>query len=572
LFRLLERGGFWTGNVVVSLLEKHLQAKISVIKRPTGPNGTVAFQDLPIDFCCTATDVGRLPDSSVGAFDTVYVNQSQSQIVYFSKKTSPTYSVAEAVRRSVSLPIVFYPLKINEGNGMNFPSSNRIFYHLDRKKFLIDPANINRLKNQKAYDMSVHNNHILLDGGFRVNLPVGVMRDPDNVVFDNNLNADGSPRNFLFAFNLTDLDTLPQRPDGIPLKSDPEPLPSILSTINDMIEGVFSGENSPVNNAINTDGLKRVKKALAQTMDYAAGSRQEQEIIDLLALVPKVIPVNIPSKDPSIDNGDDRFSGEAFGMPNLEKKWIAGSAWNAMNEALSNLKINNFPLGVASNIRPYEHGLIINLQTPNAGSLQFKSVSLPRFGGGAGIPLPLPQNQIQDSPATINDTYYSDENFKFSIPPGLINPLSNILGRISDYHFEGNQKSRYVGPGTYWIKTKNSDKTNSADNYLMFDVNNPVRVYLIIDIIYKQNHNSLPAFLRDKSWKDTGIELSSNDRAVSGPPVTGSSAVGSGQNNSMNLFVMQKDFEIGTITLGGMRSGGGKDNRCNYSVLVVQRD
>lgn len=539
LFRVIERGGFWTGDVVQNLLEKHLQAKIA---NPTGPQNrlafprtnTVAFRDLPIDFCCTATDVGSLDKR----FDEDYVNQSQDQIVYFSKKLTPDYSVAEAVRRSISLPLVFYPKKINEGNGFNFPArvvSHRLF---DKNAFFKNPDNRRvSFYQPSTYNMAAHNDHILLDGGFRVNLPVSVFRSEDNVVFDNNFDNSGNPRNFLFCFNLSDLDDLPERPLAVPRKAEPQPLSSIKSFVNDIIDGtsaVFNaapGGGSSVD--INTDGMKRVAKALRQTFDYTGGNRQELEIIDLLALLPKTVPVNIPSKDPNAKNGDDRFSGEAFGMPNIEKKWIAHSAWEATNEALNSFAINGITLGVPPAVKPYRHGLTITVQTTQTGTLQ-------------------------SGPALFTDAYYADQQYSFI--------QSNNANLNAGLKIMGQQiGNRYYGPGTYWIKTKNADKVNTRDDYLKFEVNNPVRVYLILDSLYaqsQQNRLLLPDFIRHNGWADTGIQLSSNDPAMQvplSPPAN-------------NLFVLQKDFAKGTITLGGSRSGNGRNNRCNYTVLVVQRN
>jgi predicted acylesterase/phospholipase RssA len=539
LFRVIEKGGFWTGDVVQALLEKHLQAKI---KSPTGPESrigvtrfnTVAFRDLPIDFCCTATDVGSLDKR----FDEDYVNQSKDQIVYFSKKLTPDYSVAEAVRRSISLPVVFYPKKINEGNGFNFPTRVMNFRRFDKNEFLKNPVSrSNRHIKAASYDMSRHNDHILLDGGFRVNLPVSIFRSEDNIVFENNFDSNGKPRNFLFSFNLSDLDELPQRPDAVPRKTEPQPLSSIKSFVDDIIDGTSSIFNDASGGGtrldINTDGIKRLAKSLQQTFDYTGGNRQELEIIDLLALLPKVLPVNIPAKDPNAKNGDDRFSGEAFGMPNIEKKWIAHSAWEAMNEALKSFTINGFTLGIPSAVKPYKHGLAITVQTPLTGTLQ-------------------------NSPASFMDRYFSDQNYTLIMSNNInLNSGLKILGQKV-----GN---KYYGPGTFWIKTKNSDKTNSADNYLRFEVDNPVRVYLILDAMYaqsRQNRLRLPDFIRHGGWTDTEVQLSSND-----PNMQISVA-----QLANNLFVMHKDFSKGVVTLGGARSGNGRDNRCNYTVLVVQKN
>ena len=109
--RLLEHGGFFTGDNLRDWLNAHLRAKVG---RSSGPDGMVLFKDLPNDvsLAIVAVDAGQ---SGAPA------NISADQTVIFSSKTTPDYPVAEAVRRSVSLPFAFQPKSINQDYGNNPP-------------------------------------------------------------------------------------------------------------------------------------------------------------------------------------------------------------------------------------------------------------------------------------------------------------------------------------------------------------------------------------------------------------------------------------------------------------------
>lgn len=532
MFRLVECGGIWTGNAITQWLESHLQAIIPPAGR-SGPNGTVAFRDLPIELCLTAVDVGTPQAAATWLSLAEPLPQSHGMIVYFSKRTSPGYSVSEAARRSISLPFVYYPRRINDGNGSNFRGAPR---SLPTARTELTASSLNRNRTggistslqpgTTAFSMRRHNNHYLLDGGFRVNLPVGVFRDPSNTVFDNAIDANGDPKDFLFAFNLDDLSEMPERPPGVMPMMPPQPIKAIGQVISSTLSSVFGSSGaSTASRSTAFPGLTLAAMAFRQTVDLTVGARTEREIIDLLPLVPKLVPINIAAIDPNTRNGDTRFGGEMLEMPNLSKKWAANSAWIAATKALDTLQFNARSLRIDPALRPFGHDLNITLVNATSFAVQ-----------------PL---------AKVGDRLYIDDAYTVRSLGTITNP--QVLGTSSS--------GTYLGPGTSWIKTRNADLSATAANYLTFQVDQPVRVFLLLDPGHRSSGSRLPGFIaNDPQWTAiVGESYTTNDPALQS--VTGFAG----------LFVMRRDFGIGTIQLGGARSGGGGGNRCNYSVLVVRR-
>jgi len=105
--------------------------------------------------------------------------------------------------------------------------------------------------------------------------------------------------------------------------------------------------------------------------------------------------------------------------------------------------------------------------------------------------------------------------------------------------------------GLLYLRTVNDDKFNSAPDYLQFNVNKPVTVF----VGFTTEATTLPSWL--DSWTNTGEQL-------------GLSA------GSRQLY--QKDFPSGTVVLGGNEVGYSmyvvvlKDKECvdNYTCTVVQ--
>jgi predicted acylesterase/phospholipase RssA len=531
MFRFVERGGVWTGDAITGWLERHLQAIIPVANR-SGPNGTVAFRDLPIDLCLTAVDVGTPQSAATWMSLAEPLPQSHDMVVYFSKRTSPGYSVSEAARRSISLPFVYYPRRINDGNGTNFTGAPRSLTtartELAFSPFSTTARGISTTvrPGSTSFSMRRHNNHYLLDGGFRVNLPVGIFRDPANTVFDNAIDSNGDPQDFLFAFNLDDLSEMPERPPGVLPMVPPQPIKAIGKVISSALSAMFgSSSGSAAARSTAFPGLTLAAMAFRQTVDLTVGARVEREIIDLLALVPKLVSINIAAVDPHTKDGDTRFGGEMLDMPNLTKKWAANSAWVAATHALASLQIAGKSMVIDPALKPFAHELNITLASPTTFAVQ-----------------PL---------AKVGDRLYNDATHTVRQVGTIDSPQA--LGRSDN--------QVYVGPGTFWIKTRNADLGSTARNYLQFVVDQPVRVFLLLDLAYRASGSRLPGFIaNDPQWKEvTGEHYTTNDPALRGLP------------GFDRLFVMQRDFDAGTVQLAGARSGNGRGNRCNYSVLVVRR-
>lgn len=91
--------------------------------------------------------------------------------------------------------------------------------------------------------------------------------------------------------------------------------------------------------------------------------------------------------------------------------------------------------------------------------------------------------------------------------------------------------------GKKMIKVANNDKANNASSYISFTVNKPVTIYVAID----KRVTSLPNWY--SSWVKTNLTTFIND------------------NNTLGYEFYKKDFQAGTIALGG-------SNAANYSNLI----
>jgi len=89
--QLLYEGSLFEGQAFLNIMNRLLRAKI------TG-TGDVTFKELPIPLAVIA------------------FNYATGKVIVYSSQTHPRMSVAEAVRRSMSLPIVFQPRKVNTNN------------------------------------------------------------------------------------------------------------------------------------------------------------------------------------------------------------------------------------------------------------------------------------------------------------------------------------------------------------------------------------------------------------------------------------------------------------------------
>ncbi len=125
----------------------------------------------------------------------------------------------------------------------------------------------------------------------------------------------------------------------------------------------------------------------------------------------------------------------------------------------------------------------------------------------------------------VGDEYYVDESFTITSIPGGLN-LNNGI----------------------WIMTANSDSSNSSNNYLEFDVDRNVTVY----VAYDDRATSIP------NW------LNNNFSLVAGSQIN----VSQGGGNSLDLY--SNSYSAGTITLGGNQATGASGALVNYIVIVVE--
>ncbi len=516
VYRLLEHGGFWTGDRLRDWLERHIRV---MVPGRSAENGYVAFKDLPMDLCVTAVDVGRPGGQGP--------RPSHSQVLYFSKKSTPNYSVSEAVRRSVSLPFSFYPKTLEENNGSPVSSG--------------------------------HAGNLLLDGGFRVNLPIGVFRDTENQVMPDNYDTNGKPKRVLIAFNLDDLDEAPPRPDGVPYPDVPKPISSIFQTGSELIDEAieaFKDGGEALQAAIVTriraggvtgamlgeaitealeeglhprlpegGGFERMLPSLRQVLDYGQGGSAEQQIVDLLAIADKVLPINIPVLDPV--PGDNRVGGLDFGVPKITKKWWCHSAWISMARALDNLdKVAGRTLGderfkINSALQPYLHELVIQPSATSAVQV------VPR--------------------ACYGDTLFTDRSGMKVLPAAK---SSAALGyRLKDTA----GVVRYLGPGSFWVKRRHADRNATAP--ITIAVNLPVRLY----ILYPAGLD-LPISFARTMWVKREMQLAAIDETASV------------QNPEFVVLAMySKDFPAGKIELPSLGTDGTTGHVYNYTILVMAR-
>ncbi|MFC1479514.1 Ig-like domain-containing protein [Planctomycetota bacterium] len=102
--------------------------------------------------------------------------------------------------------------------------------------------------------------------------------------------------------------------------------------------------------------------------------------------------------------------------------------------------------------------------------------------------------------------------------------------------------------GLTWIKTANNDKFNTAVDFLTFQVNQEVTVYIGYDHRAFLNTPNLPAWMSD--FTDTGLRISVTDGGAS------------------PLHVYEKKNTDPVITLGGNVQGGSTGAGSNYVIII----
>lgn len=513
---LVERGGLWEGNAIRDWVESHLQVKNKKpgsgvildgssdngIKRPKilRKDGTLAkailFKDLDFDLCITATSVG------ISGRD--YSNRKDG-LIYFSKKTSPDYPVAEAVRRSLSLPFAFLPRTLSDGytnNAKVFKTSDfNQSQYVEEKGIFLGGAKIITDKDllkpvlptptldvvpgrtsthtttsslEKHKYGEVSQNSLCQDGAFFVNVPISVFRDLDNEVFTCTIDSDGNFNKTVIISNLNQGAEASNRPFDIPLpKGDGFDLIKIINGFTIAPGEVLRGGEKlklVVGNFINSTAL---------------GEWKEFEINLLMNLIPNALISESNLLDPI--EGDLRLSSLSFDMATTTKKWMLKCGFDGAKKSIEEmiemkpaLKAN---FNIGNTVDPYLHILsLTDLKIATATSSAINGASI--VPGVYSKDLLFTHNG-GESPLMENDTVFIGDNVtkivNTIIPPNFINP--SIENRIGKSISISEDMSTYSGAGYTIIKVeKNAFNTTNADeNWLSFKSNLTVQVTLLLD-------------------------------------------------------------------------------------------
>ncbi len=488
IFRLMEDGGLWRGTYLRDWIERHLQAKVT---GRSADGGTVAFRDLPMDVCIGCVDIGRT------VVDSVF---RPALPVFFSKKTSPEYSVAEAVRRSMSLPYLFYPRRMTDGRGSRVPDYT---------------------DGDVSVTYSQHWNRFLLDGGFKINLPVSVFLDRQSTFMSNQFVND-EPAKHVAIFLLDETEDAPPRPDDVRFARLPSPLRQIIQQAGD--EARLTQDTPLVpdsegigDSSVYASDIRKRNYLLAvglQVLDFAFGTRQALELKPIYAALPKTLFVDIGVRDPNWETGDSRINAGHFGMSKQTKRWIVRSAWEAGRRALQEVASDGIDIGISDEVTAYPLSVGITLISPTV----YQVVARAKDG----------------------DTLYIDA------PNLRANSRTGAVATQNTFRLGSQFGDVYDGLGATWIKTANADRDATEADLLRFTVATRCRVLLLMPV------TGNPGFLGD-GW--TRVE----DRAVH---------LENALPGMLAYGVWFKDFPAGEVVIGGMRSGGGRGTLQNYSVLV----
>jgi len=168
-----------------------------------------------------------------------------------------------------------------------------------------------------------------------------------------------------------------------------------------------------------------------------------------------------------------------------------------------------------------------------------------------GVDYTLTVNSVRDE-ASVPNTIAANSQLSFSYASTL--NISNTLPERYQWDVMAAGNAVYIDrdytyttiPSSYlslnYLRTANDDKNATAADFVSFDVNQSVTVY----VGYDDRNVSRPSWLQD--WTDTGEALLSND-----------------QGASLQLYA--KDYEAGTVTLGGNQA-----ENSMYVVVVKAKD
>ena len=526
LYRLIEFGGFWEGNFVRDWLEEHLQQHNTgsgelldgrngrPLKDSSGrPARAIVFKDLKIDLCVVAADMGPIdPDKP-----------RTPAPVFFSKRTTPDYPVAEAVRRSISLPFVFIPRRIADGYGNNPPNVNRQLVPgrlVGGKRTLFPLPAGGRILPSVAYDNQRHHGHLMFDGGLFFNLPIAVFRDPTDFVFDKK--QDSKP---LVISNINANEVASTCPDDVPLNEYPEPVASLKKTLEELVPQ--AGPPAYL-------GLIKAARAFEFTMSYMLTEHQETELNSLMRLVPNSLFVDMPLRDPGATAGsaqeyasEGRIDSGNFAMSKTTKKWMVKNGFDGAKAALKEFEADvpalRDKLQLPDDLDPYNHLLKLeNIRLRNGGAVETARL------------------------AKLGDKCYLGSDIKVS------NRSSLKLG--------GQLRVGYSPLGDHWIKIANNDanRGDTGDDFLSFEINIRSRVLLALDVV--------PTFATAANgWETSKLNL---DIIVPGAvPVLMPPGVPTAFPTT-SLEIFSKLFEKGRVRIPGPRNRTIINNKFAYLILV----
>ena len=366
-----------------------------------------------MDVCIGCVDIGRT------VVDSVF---RPALPVFFSKKTSPEYSVAEAVRRSMSLPYLFYPRRMTDGRGSRVPDYT---------------------DGDVSVTYSQHWNRFLLDGGFKINLPVSVFLDRQSTFMSNQFVND-EPAKHVAIFLLDETEDAPPRPDDVRFARLPSPLRQIIQQAGDEARRTQDTPLVPDSEGIGDSSvyasdIRKRNYLLAvglQVLDFAFGTRQALELKPIYAALPKTLFVDIGVRDPNWETGDSRINAGHFGMSKQTKRWIVRSAWEAGRRALQEVASDGIDIGISDEVTAYPLSVGITLISPAV----YQVVARAKDG----------------------DTLYIDA------PTLRANSRTGAVATQNTFRLGSQFGDVYDGLGATWIKTANADRDATEADLLIY--------------------------------------------------------------------------------------------------------
>lgn len=403
LLGLLENGAIYKGDALRDWIDAHLRAKV----RGSGPNGSVTFADLPMDLCvCTVFNRQAPKDARPGPAPAFI----PAEPVYFSKRTTPDYPVAEAVRRSASLPFVFRPLTLRAGHGV------RLRDHRAADGTVVPYS---------SYDTDRVEDGFFLDGGLRNPLPSNVFFDDQQLYMPHK----PAGEDLVAVFMLDGAAPATPRPPDVPRARLPEHVARLGEFATDLFGALPAGPG-----LFGIGARKVLIEQGLQTLDYGFGSREGLQVRSIYESMPGLIFVPLPVQDPHAHDAppDARISGLDFGIPKQTRRWLAKAGWEAVRSTYADLRARTgWNIGIGDAVQSYETDLAIRLDTSLAGRAAVEA------GAAATDPLYL------DDPTLVHRPRGA---------PGADELVLNVHDPVPDP-----AAGRWSALGGVWVRTRNAD-------------------------------------------------------------------------------------------------------------------